>query len=136
MPGVLGLSLREGEMTSGAEAALAGEIKIYKGLREVLSDAHAIALTPQLAVSDLSAWDAIQAISSVTGESLIYVFAGPEAPYSTLLRPVQLNPDATYEVSSIDRGALGRASGAALMADGIEVAGGPYTAEILRLQVR
>lgn len=134
MPGVLGLSLREGEITNGAEAELADEIKVYKGLREILRDAHATMLTPQLAESDLSAWDAIQAISSVTGDSLIYVFAGPEAPYSTLLRPVQLNADATYEVSSIDRGVLGRASGAALMADGIEVAGGPHTAEILRLR--
>ena len=55
----------------------------------------------------------------------------------TLLTPVGLRPDATYDVESVDTGVLGTATGAELMADGITVVQSPDTAAhilILRRQ--
>ena len=44
------------------------------------------------------------------------------------VKPITLQPDATYVVESVDTGALGTAVGADLMANGIEIVRSPNTA--------
>jgi hypothetical protein len=44
------------------------------------------------------------------------------------VKPSGLQPDVTYQVQSVDTGVLGTATGAELMADGIDVVESPRSA--------
>ena len=53
------------------------------------------------------------------------------------MKPTGLRADATYRVTSVDLGLLGEATGADLMAQGIDVLGSPNSAaHILTLVVK
>lgn len=134
MPGVFGLSFCTDDLEGDDQEGLAREIAIYKSLRDLLGGASATLLTPQVSEARAGDWDAIQMRSEDSGQSVIYAYAGSEAPESIIVRPVQLREAVRYEVSSADGGVLGYARGSDLMLDGIEIVGAPLTAHIFVLR--
>ena len=68
---------------------------------------------------------------------IVYAYQSGDASETITVRPADLQPDATYAVRSVDTGALGTATGADLMANGVEVLQSPNTAAhilVLRTQ--
>jgi hypothetical protein len=61
----------------------------------------------------------------------------PDGADRMIVKPVDLRPDATYRVVSVDTGLVGEATGADLMASGIELLSSPNTAaHVLTLVLR
>jgi alpha-galactosidase len=134
MPGVLGSTWRAQDLSEGDAAQIQREIGIYKSLRDVLTDASARLLTPQIAQAPAAVWDVIQELSSSSGDAVIFAFDNPGAEPSVRIHPVDLRPDGLYAVLSIDRGEAGEVLGSDLMDAGIEVSSSPVTrAHVLRL---
>ena len=139
MAGALGLCFRTDGFTEGEAAEIAREIAIDKTLRSTLSVAAGALLTPQAAPSDGPPWDVLQATASGGEESILYAYQSDEATGKVTVKPTGLLANATYEVISVDAGSLGTATGAQLMADGIDVLQSPNTAAhilILRINAR
>jgi alpha-galactosidase len=128
MTGVLGLCLHVNELNVGDAATLAHEIEIYKALRDTHGSAAAVLLTPQTISPEAGTWDAIQEAADDNRRILISVFLSESAGAAVTVRPVSLSPTGRYEVQSVDAGVLGEATGAQLMADGIEVIKSPVSA--------
>jgi alpha-galactosidase len=125
MPGMLGLSLRLGDMADGSLASMAKQIDLYKRLRPILLDGVSFLLGPQQTSypdAPWSGWDVTQHVSRTTGDSVLLAFETPDAPPSALVRPKGLKPDVMYQVESADYGDLGAVSGSDLMLKGIEIA--------------
>ena len=100
-----------------------------------LSDGSAALLSPQAEFSNGPTWDVLQE-TSVDGGVLLYAFEnGGAGSDSTNVRPKDLQPGVTYAVRSADAGALGEATGADLMANGIAVTPSPTSASHLLMLV-
>lgn len=127
MPGVMGLTVRTGELSESEFSLLTGEIAIYKRLRPILRKASAALLLPQVPRTDPMDWDALQVTSAETGDAVIFAFANPLGPERTVVRLRGLQPLARYLVESIDVGGLGVASGAELMINGVELNDSPIS---------
>jgi len=125
MPGVLGLSIRGDSLGDGDRETLMSEVARCKTLRDAGIDAPLLLLTPQQGTPDTDGWDAMQLPSPTSGNSVVYIFADPSGSESTVIRLRALDPEATYLVSMADGSAIGEASGALLMADGIGVSRQP-----------
>jgi alpha-galactosidase len=137
MTGVLGLCFRGSEFAEGEAATLAREIEIYKATRTTLTNAAGSLLTAQAAVADGPPWDVLQATSSDRQDALVYAYQSDMGVDRINVRPIGLVPSATYRVQSVDTGVLGTATGAELMATGIDIRQSPNTAAhilILRVQ--
>jgi alpha-galactosidase len=128
MAGALGLCFRGDGFTEGEQADISHEIDIYKAIRGTLSTAAAALLTAQAAVDDPPAWDVLQVTTSGNDQFLIGAFQSDDSVVAFNVRPSSLRPDATYEVRSVDAGLLGTATGAELMANGIDVVESPRSA--------
>jgi alpha-galactosidase len=129
MGGILGLCFRTADFSEGDAATLSHEIDIYKGLRATLSVASGSLLTPQAAVGDPApSWDAFQVAAPDSQSAIIGAYQTDDGVDRINVKPVGLDPETTYEVTSVDSGVLGKATGAALMADGIDVLQSPNTA--------
>lgn len=136
MPGVMGLSLRTNELTESEVSLLANEIAIYKRLRPILREGSASLLLPQTPRFDPTSWDALQITSATGGDAVIFAFASPGAPGRTVVHPRGLEPEARYQVESIDVGRLGVVSGAELMVNGVELNDSPTSAAHILLVLR
>ena len=137
MTGVLGLCFRTRALDSSTAAQITREIEIYKGLRDSLGAAAGTLLTAQAAVVDGPAWDVFQSVSPGGRTVVLSAIQWDDAVDELLVMPVGLRPESTYDVESVDNGAIGTATGAELMADGITVMQSPDTAAhilILRRQ--
>ncbi len=135
MIGVLGLSFRTGEFGEDDGAQMAREIDIYKTNRGSLRAAAGTLLTPQADINSGPAWDAFQAGVPGGRTSVLSAFQWDAATSVITIKPMGLRPQSTYEVRSVDAGVIGIATGAELMADGIELIESPITAaHILILQ--
>ena len=66
--------------------------------------------------------------TDAAGHTLIFAFQNDPAVEHTILKPRSLSPDTIYDVRSVDVGSIGSASGADLMANGIEVVMTPKSA--------
>jgi alpha-galactosidase len=119
MPGTLGVTWRAEEEPEGERDWIRREIGVYKQIRDIVREADSRLLTPQVPIGGGEAWDVLQHRSATTGNTLLFAFAGPDAPEQTVVHPRQLTRAATYEVTSIDLGVIGRASGAVLMDEGL-----------------
>jgi alpha-galactosidase len=126
MGGSLGLCFRTGDFSDDEMAAMGREIAVYKTVRTMLSAAAGSLLTPQAAAVDGPDWDALQAASS--SGAVVYAYEGGGGSDTVNVKPTNLQPDATYLVQSVDAGAIGTATGADLMANGIDVVRNPATA--------
>jgi len=128
MAAALGLCFRSAELTEGDAAGMTREIDIYKSVRTVLGGAAGSLLSPQAAADNGPAWDVLQEAASGSGETLLHVFQSDTGVVNVNVKPTGLTPDTRYEVRSVDTGVLGTASGADLMAHGIDVLQSPNSA--------
>jgi hypothetical protein len=136
MGGVLGLCFRDGTLSQADIDQVAHEIAIYKDVRTTLSVAAAALLSPQASLTASPDWDVFQASSPGSESLIVYAYQDDLGSEKTNIRPTGLNPNSSYDVTSVDVGALGTASGADIMANGIDVIRSPQTAaHILKLSM-
>jgi alpha-galactosidase len=135
MAGILGLCFRGGDLSDSDAAGIQNEIATYKSARSTQSDGSAALLSPQANFSNGPAWDVLQE-TSANGAVLVYAFEnGGAGSDSTIVVPRDLKVGVTYFVRSADAGALGEATGADLMANGIAVLQSPTSASHLLMLV-
>ena len=125
MPGVLGIGA--GGTPEEIEER-AREVEIYRQVRTTQRDAATFLLTPQAGAADSAGWDALQQVSSSTGDAVLFAFQTSDLVEATVLRPEGLTPEFRYEVRSVDVGTIGEATGEELMAQGIEIVSSPRSA--------
>ncbi len=136
MPGVLGLGFSAAEASDEVKSEARPQIAAYKALRDIQSQAHGAPLSPPADGPSAPEWDAVEEVNAPSGDALIFAFQADSAARRTQVQPVGLLPDATYRVESLDGGLVATASGADLMADGIEVDASSLTsAHLLVLRV-
>jgi alpha-galactosidase len=128
MTGVLGLCFRTNGLTEGDLAAITHEIDIYKSTRATLSVASGSLLTAQASLPDPPAWDALQITTAGGEHALISAFQSDDGISTINVKPVGLDPNASYGVESVDTGVLGTSSGHDLMTDGIDILRSPNSA--------
>jgi len=85
-------------------------------------------LTRQAGPEDGPTWDVLEERSADTGEIVLTAVQSDSGTSTVNIKPADLEPATTYQVQSVDTGILGTATGAALMADGIDILGSPNTA--------
>ncbi len=137
MEGALGLCFRGASLSFDDETSIAHEVAIYKTMRATLSLAAGALLTPQAAAENGPAWDVLQETHATGADTLLYAFQSDSGVESVNVRPTGLDPQTQYEVRSVDAGLLGTASGADLMANGIDLVQSPATAaHVLILSVK
>ncbi|RPJ83502.1 MAG: alpha-galactosidase, partial [Acidobacteria bacterium] len=131
MPGAMGLSVGETPPLDDWERALiATEIGAHKSIADVQGRANMIALKVA------GGWEVMEELSGDAAGAVLFAFQTDGEAGRTVLRPVGLRPDATYEVRSTDTGVLGTASGSDLMESGIEIeAWGQSAAHVLVLSL-
>jgi alpha-galactosidase len=120
MAGVFGLTFKSAALPPSTASEVLNHVALYKSLRTTIQHGSAILLTRQTSVDDPPAWDAMQETDGA-GLTVIFAFQIDPGIDRIRLRPRALDPQAVYDVESIDVGPLGSASGAELMADGIEL---------------
>jgi alpha-galactosidase len=135
MGGILGLCYRAETLSSSDIAAFTREIAIYKDVRSTLTVAAASLLTAQASVADSPDWDVLQASTPANDSVVVYAYQDDLGSHGVNVKPTNLQRDTNYEVTSVDVGVLGTATGADIMADGIDIVRSPETAaHILRLK--
>jgi len=85
-------------------------------------------LTSQAAIDDGPVWDVLQATAPEGEAIVVFAYQSDDGTETLNVKPITLQPDATYVVESVDTGALGTAVGADLMANGIEIVKSSNTA--------
>src|SRR5206468_7872949 len=128
MGGALGLCFRTGDFDTNEAEEIAHEIDVYKNVRATLSVAAGALLTAQAAATNGPDWDVLQAAAPDGDAVVVYAYQTDEGADAFTIRPLDLQPDATYSVRSIDVGLLGTETGAELMATGVDVVQSPNTA--------
>ena len=119
MMGVLGMSFSLAGLSTAD--AMQREIQTYKELRGILNDASGTVLTEQAQMEGGPPWDVFQATTGDGHNALVFAFQATSDSGTVSVKPTALIEDATYQVDSVDFGALGAAPAADLMVDGIEV---------------
>jgi alpha-galactosidase len=120
MPGVLGMTVRTPTLDDAVAAHIAAEIRRYKAYREIVARAGATLLSGQAPV-DGGGWDVLQEVADDTLSALVFAFKNDPSEGRVVVHVRGLRPDVIYNVASADVGALGAASGASLLQDGIEL---------------
>jgi alpha-galactosidase len=120
MMGALGMSFPFPGLA--VEEAIPQQIDTYKRLRAIVGDATGVLLSDQARHGGGPAWDAFQAVTFDASSVVLYAFQSIADSSTLRLTPAALEPDATYQVESIDFGDLGAATGHDLMLDGIDIA--------------
>ena len=128
MGGALGLCFLTRDLSQDDRALIGREIAIYKNVRATLSVAAGALLTSQAAIDDGPVWDVLQATAPEGEAIVVFAYQSDDGTETLNVKPITLQPDATYAVESVDTGALGTAVGADLMANGIEIVKSPNTA--------
>ena len=128
MGGALGLCFLSAGFSEGESADMAREIAVYKAVRDTLSTSAAGLLTKQAAADAGPAWDVLQESASTSGRIVVSAFQTDQSVTTFNLKPTGLLAKTTYDVTSVDTGALGTATGAQLMVQGINVVQSPNSA--------
>lgn len=128
MGGVLGLCFRSNAFSAGEKADIAHEIATYKTTRDTLSVSSAALLTRQATTDDGPAWDVLQESTGTSHQVIVSAFQSDRGVRTFNVKPTALQAGTTYQVTSVDSGVLGTATGAELMADGIDLVQSPNTA--------
>jgi alpha-galactosidase len=126
--GTLGLCFKSGDLSEGDAAALSNEIGIYKSIRGTLSVAAGALLTRQASSNNGPAWDVLQETTADKQQVVLCATQSDQGVAKFTVKPKALDPGTTYDVSSVDNGPLGSATGADLMANGIDVVASPSSA--------
>jgi alpha-galactosidase len=120
MPGVLGATYRYTDLDQDLISGLATGIAQYKLLRGTIAQAAATLLSSQAPVAP-GGWDVIQEVADDQQNAIIFAFKSDADDGSLTVQPQNLLPDTTYDVSSVDNGPMGSATGSDLMRDGVEL---------------
>ncbi len=128
MAGALGVSLIGAEFGDDELADMAREIALYKRLRDAGPDPVLALLTGQVDEPAGASWDAVQLSTREIGSGVVFAFRGSGADAHMRVRPMNLWPGVFYQLSTPRGRALDRVDGAALMEDGVEIGGWPYSA--------
>ena len=128
MLGILGLTYRAAELAQTDRDDIATEVALYKSLRAITGDASGRLLTGQATEVRGPEWDGLQELSAARGDAVVFAFQNDSAVRRVAVRPERLDPNAVYEVRGAEGMPLGRASGAELMTDGIELDASPKSA--------
>jgi len=133
MPGVLGLTIRPGQLDENDETAFAIEVDLYKEIADLLRRSAGVLLTAQTTAGEPD-WDAVQSVTA-SGVAVVFAYQHDAAVNRVTVKPQGLRPGWIYDVVSADVGLIGSSTGAALMRDGIEIMASPVSAgHILFLQ--
>jgi alpha-galactosidase len=134
--GILGLTYRTDRIDDDTAALLKQQIAEYKTYRGIITQSTAALLSAQAPV-DSSSWEILQEVADDARSLLIFGFKGDGQDGRLIVRPRGLLPEVTYDVRSLDIGAIGSAQGDLLMQDGIElIHAGGSRAHILVLTAR
>lgn len=128
MGGALGLSFRSNAFADGEKADIASEIAIYKAMRDTVSVSSAALLTRQATAHDGPAWDVLQESTATSDQVVVSAFQSDRGVRTFNAKPTALQAQTTYQVTSVDSGVLGTATGAELMTGGIDLLQSPNTA--------
>jgi alpha-galactosidase len=128
MGGALGLCFRGEEFSEADVEGIGDEIAIYKTLRAKVGAATAALLTPQASVTGGPEWDVLQTSAPGSNTLVVYAYQNDEGTGKINIKPADLQPATTYDVHSVDTGLLGTATGADILANGIDVIESPNTA--------
>jgi alpha-galactosidase len=128
MPGMLGIGLDASKLSDDEQQLVQQQVSIYKGLRAIQADAGASLLSDQIVNPDDQAWDALEEVSPITGNAVIFAYQNDPASDQTTVFPVNLKANATYRVTSVDHGVLGTAKGSELMFNGVGIDASPASA--------
>ena len=126
MAGVLGLTVRAGELDEGDEDVILGEVGLYQEIADILRRSSGVLLTEQTAGGEPD-WDAVECVTD-GGTAIIFAYQRDPGVSRVTLKPQGLRASRTYEVVSADAGVIGTAKGAALLNDGIEIDASPVSA--------
>src|SRR5205807_2335714 len=83
---------------------------------------------------DGPAWDVLQETTPDGSQLVVSAFQSDAGSDSVTVKPKALDAATTYEVQSVDTGVLGTATGADLMANGIDILKSPNTAAHVELR--
>ena len=134
--GVLGLTYRGDLLDPDTASLLTLQIGEYKAYRDILAHTSGSLLTRQTPYDD-SGWDVVEELTDDRQTALIFAFESDGCDDRRTVLPLGLIDDATYDVVSLDGGALGDARGDALMTDGLEIVHGVASrAHLLLLRAR
>jgi alpha-galactosidase len=128
MGGALGLCFRSDSFTGSESAAMAGEVSIYKTTRDTVSLSAASLLTRQATPDAGPTWDVLQENTAAHDHVVVSAVQSDSGVPTFNIKPTGLQADTVYQVQSVDTGVLGAATGAALMADGIDITQSPASA--------
>jgi len=136
MGGALGLCFRSDEFSDTDVFEIAREIAIYKTLRTTLAGAAAALLTSQAEVVNGPSWDILQASGADGTATVLYAYQNDDGEDRVNVKPADLSPDALYQVSSVDVGVIGIATGTEIMAGGVDILRSSNTAAHILVLVR
>jgi hypothetical protein len=97
------------------------QIAIAKRIRDAVPNGAAQLLTTQAEPDDGPAWDVLQQTAAGARQLLVSAVQFDDGVQRWSVKPAGLDPSTVYDVTSVDVGVIGTATGADLMADGIEV---------------
>jgi alpha-galactosidase len=125
MMGTLGLSVDFSSLGRGDVERLGEQVDLARRLRDTQIDATTYLLTDQAAQQP--AWEVVQQQSRASGAGLLWVFDNGGANTGHV-RLRDLSRETQYELRSMDDRRTARATGGALMDEGLEVRRSPETA--------
>jgi hypothetical protein len=128
MQGTLGLSFKNEGFSESDLTMMANEIVIYKAMRATIGAASATLLSPQAQTTNGPAWDVLQELVAGAEQLLVTAVQSDVGVHYINVKPARLEPGATYDVQSVESGLLGTATGADLMANGIDLLQSPASA--------
>jgi alpha-galactosidase len=128
MEGALGLCFLSGELSDDDAAAMSREIAIYKSMRAMVTAGAGALLTRQAQAENGPAWDVLQQATADAQQLVVCAVQSDDGVPTFTVRPKDLDPATLYQVRSVDAGVLGTATGADLMANGIDLLRSPASA--------
>lgn len=128
MEGALGLCFLTAELSDDDAAAMSREIAIYKSMRDLVTAGAGALLTRQAAAQNGPAWDVLQQATADARQLVVCAVQSDDGVQTFTVKPKGLEPATMYQVQSVDTGVLGTATGADLMANGIDVLQSPSSA--------
>jgi alpha-galactosidase len=128
MEGALGLCFLGAELSDDDAAAMSREIAIYKSMRSMVTAGAGALLTAQASAEDGPPWDVLQQTAADAQQFVLSAVQSDDGVQSFTLKPTGLDPAALYQVLSVDVGVIGTATGADLMANGIDLRQSPTSA--------
>jgi hypothetical protein len=121
MPGVFGWSFSSLSLRPSIGGPLSQAVEAYRGIRDILANADAALLSPQIGSGGDGDWDVIEEVDATSGNAIIFAFDSPTGGDRITIYPRRLQAQALYDVQSLDAGGMGTTYGDQLMASGIEL---------------